>query len=78
MTNNCHIWSDNVTAQWFIRWVGGEDQAQRESYIEIHQPYPSNHAISRPDKTSASDSNSLCGDRLIGSVIILIAKDSKH
>ena len=21
-------------SQWFIRWVGGENQAQRESYIE--------------------------------------------
>ena len=33
--------------QWIIRWVGGEDQAQIESYIEIQQPYPSNHANSR-------------------------------
>ena len=37
-------------SQWFIRWVGGEDQTQRESYIEIHQPHPSNHANSRHNK----------------------------
>ena len=41
-----------MTAQWFIRWVGGEDQAQIEGYIEIHQPYPSNHANSRQNKTN--------------------------
>ena len=38
--------------QWFIKWVGGEDQAQIRSYIEIHQPYPSNHANSRHKKTN--------------------------
>ena len=38
--------------QWFIRWVGGEDQAQRESYIEIHQHYPSYRANSRHNKTN--------------------------
>ena len=32
--------------------MGGEDQAQIESYIEIHQPYPSNHANSRYNKTN--------------------------
>ena len=39
-------------AQWFIRWLGGEDQAQRESYIKIHQHYPSNRANSRHNKTN--------------------------
>ena len=39
-------------AQWFIRWVGGEDQAQIENDIEIHQPYPSNHANSFYNKTN--------------------------
>ena len=32
--------------------MGGEDQAQIESYIEIHQPYPSNHANSCQNKTN--------------------------
>ena len=36
--------NNHSIAQWFIKWVGGEDQAQRESYIEIHQHYPYNHA----------------------------------
>ena len=45
------IWP-SPTPQLFIRWVGGEDQAKRESYIEIHQPYPSNHANSRHNKTN--------------------------
>ena len=39
-------------SQWFMRWVGGQDQAQIESYIEIHQPYPSNHANSRHNKNN--------------------------
>ena len=30
----------------------GEDQAERESYIEIHQHYPSNHAKSHHNKTN--------------------------
>ena len=42
----------NKLTQWFIRWVGGEDKAQRESYIEIHPHYPSNHANSRHNKTN--------------------------
>ena len=41
-----------VYTQWFIRWVGGEDQAQKESCIEIHQPYPSNHANSWHNETN--------------------------
>ena len=44
----CH----RVASQWFIRWVGGEDQAQIDNYIEIHQPYPSNHANSHHNKTN--------------------------
>ena len=41
-----------VYTQWFIRWVGGEDQAQKESCIEIHQPDPSNHANSCHSETN--------------------------
>ena len=44
--------------QWFIRWVGGEDQAQRESYIEIHQHHPSNRANSHHNKTNEARKNS--------------------
>ena len=32
--------------------VGAEDQAQKESYIEIHQHFPSNRANSRHNKTN--------------------------
>ena len=43
---------DHFSPQWFTRWVGGEDQTQIENYIEIHQPYPSNHANNRHNKTN--------------------------
>ena len=42
---------------WFIRWVGGEDQAHIRSYIEIHQPYPSNHANRCHNKTNLASWN---------------------
>ena len=27
----------HIEAQWLIRWVGADDQAQQERHIEIHQ-----------------------------------------
>ena len=51
-TQKMTVLKSTLSAQWFIRWVGGEDQAQRESYIDIHQPYPSNHANSHHNKTN--------------------------
>ena len=30
--------------QWIIRWVGAEDQAYWESYIETYQHHPDNRA----------------------------------
>ena len=35
-SNTFFHWLSLTLAQWFIRWVGGEDQAQIESYIEIY------------------------------------------
>ena len=43
------------TLQWLTRWVRWKDQAQRESYIEIHQHYPSNQDISRHNKTNEAE-----------------------
>ena len=52
MLPNKDLASMEMTSSHFKDVVGGEDQAQRESYIEIHQPYPSNHANSRHIKTN--------------------------
>ena len=38
--------------QWFISWLGGEDQAQGESYIKFNQHYPSNCTNSRHNKNN--------------------------
>ena len=46
---------ENYTRQLFsilLLQVGEEDQAQRESYIKIHQQYPNNRANSRHIKTN--------------------------
>ena len=38
--------------QWVLRWVGADDRAYRESYIETYQHNPDNHANSCNIKTN--------------------------